>query len=790
MLERGSLVKATSFSSHNLAGRALFFSSNCSGSHLPTTCSYSLYSMNAGILVPDNQQGSAASGGGILTLGPGGEIQIEGSGGAEPYVIPDGDGPFATISVFSVTTLPATALSPSMATSPSMANSVPISSSQGTSSFSPSEGASTLVETSTVTALSPSQSRQQTSGTLTTIATSASPTTSSSAKKSALRTSVSIITSTLASSRVSSTISRSFTPSVASSSYTSVQSIVIASSSSFLRSSPFSASSAILTATATNSSTLSSSTSGSQAPSETFFAPPINTNTANLNVHDPPFYVGIVLGTIAGIALVAALVGWLIRCKAKRRRAARTVVPWARSDADDGRLEAGHGDIDRLAIGAMHLGSREDLAHVQAWSPRGDRDVGEPRRSESYLNGSTYSLHNHSIPGHTLFSDESLGALSAFEGNNGPGLRPNCTLRQLPSHLIDESFAARARREQEALKYAQYYGRPMPERTINGRFPTRLGQEYDLGSHSDQDSSKRSMVERLRNLGKPSEPSLEDIGPLPTPGAPSDGKEEVEPWASTFKTSLVNAFNSVAANLSRAPHMELGDDNLTALPRRATRKSVRNAFCDEKSEGGSDLFRYGSTSTVASKPWTLEENPDGSGVVHLHISGDEIPRRPSMPPPNLSFGDGESIYDAHGSDFHRMRSGESQIPLIASSKPLPAFIRPETHLSRGFHENVNETPASRESSMHSTFPSRRRNPVRVRPCTTAGINRSSSLSTRNQQRECTDSVVIESDSIWKLPSTDSNFGSEYSSATLDTAAIQALNNRHKGRKLEGLSAAP
>ena len=751
--------------------------------------------MNAGILIPDNQQGSATSGGGILTLGPGGEIQIEGSDGAEPYVIPDGDGPFATISVFSVTTLPATALSPSMATAPSMANSVSISLSQGTSSFSPSEGASTLVETSTVTALSPSQSRQKTSGTLTSIATSASPTTSLSAEKSALHTSVSIITSTLASSsRVSSTISRSFTPSVASSSYTSVQSVVIASSSSFLSSSPFSASSAILTATATNSSTLSSSTSGNQAPSETFFAPPINTNTANLNVHDPPFYVGVVLGTIAGIALVAALVAWLIRCKAKRRRAARTVVPWAISDADDGRLEAGHGDIDGLAIGAMHLGSREDLAHVQAWSPRGDRDVGEPRRSESYLNGSTYSLHNHSIPGHALFSDESLGALSAFEGNNGPRLRPNRTLRQLPSHLIDESFAARARREEEALKYAQYYGRPMPERTINGRFPTclgssppqRLGQEHNLGFHWDQDSPKRSMVERLRNLGKPSEPSLEDIGPLPTPGAPlSDGKEEVEPWASTFKTSLVNAFNSVAANLSRAPHMELGDDNLTALPRRATRKSVRNAFCDEKTKGGGGLFRYGSTSTVASKPWTLEENPNGSGVVHLHISGNEIPRRPPMPPPNLSFGDGESIYDAHGSDFHRMRSGESQIPLIASSKPPPAFIRPETHLSRGLHENVNESLASRESSMYSTFPSRRRNPVHARPCTAAGINSFSSLSTRNQQRECTDSVVIEPDSIWKLPSTDSNSGSEYSSATLDTAAVQALNNRHKGRKLEG-----
>ena len=508
-------------------------------------------------------------------------------------------------------------------------------------------------------------------------------------------------------------------------------------------------------------------------------------------MHDPPFYVGVILGTIAGIALLAALVAWLIRCKAKRRRVARTVVPWAISDADDGRLEAGHGGVDRLAIGAMNLGSREDLAHVQAWSPRGDRDVGEPRRSESYLNGSTYSLHNHSIPGHTLFSDESLGALSAFEGNDGPGLRPKRTLRQLPSHLMDESFVARARREEEALKYAQYYGRPMPERTVNGRFPTcsggspphHLSQEgHNLGSHWDQGSPKRSMVERLRNLGKPAEPSLEDIGPLPTPGAPlGDGKEEVEPWASTFKTSLVNAFNSVAANISRAPHTEIGDDNLT--PRRATRKSVRNAFCDEKTDGGKVLFRHGSTSTVESKPWTLEENPDGPGVVHLHNFGNEIPRRPSMPPPNLSFGDGESIYDADDSDFRRMLSGESQIPLIASSKPPPAFILPEARLSRGLHENFKESPASRENGTRSTFPSRRRNRVRARPYTPAGINRFSSLSARNQRVECIDSVVIEPDLISKLPSTNSNPGSEYS--TLDAAIAQALKNRHKGRKLEG-----
>ena len=87
------------------------------------------------------------------------------------------------------------------------------------------------------------------------------------------------------------------------------------------------------------------------------------------------------------------------------------MVRWTRFEGeDDGRLGAGHGGVDRLAVGAMKFGSQEDLAHVQVWSPWEDRDVGEPRRSESYMNRSTYSLRNSSVPGHNFFSDGYLGA--------------------------------------------------------------------------------------------------------------------------------------------------------------------------------------------------------------------------------------------------------------------------------------------------------------------------------------------------------------------------------------------
>ena len=88
----------------------------------------------------------------------------------------------------------------------------------------------------------------------------------------------------------------------------------------------------------------------------------------------------------------------------------------------------------------MHLGSREDLADVQAWSPRGDRDVGdsEPRRAESGKNGSSHILQNHPcMPEYCLFSDNSIRSFASFfEGYSTASLLPHDNLHQLPSHLI------------------------------------------------------------------------------------------------------------------------------------------------------------------------------------------------------------------------------------------------------------------------------------------------------------------------------------------------------------------
>ncbi|KAF8961657.1 hypothetical protein BDZ97DRAFT_1828401 [Flammula alnicola] len=772
--------------------------------------------MDAGIPLHVHQQFASSDDTTVITLGPSGQVQMADSGGTLPLpsvpdVVPSDENQLSTTPDFPVTTAPITQISPSMPTS------VNVPPTRDLQSYSMSEGFSSsprsslyLISTASLT------STKQASMVFTAGTSSSFPTSVLSTTKSLSSSSNSFLVSTLVSSSwISSTVSRSITSSLsATSSSISTFTITVASSSSSLSSSAASSSYSLSSSLVSYSSILASSTSSGQVPSETIVAPPLPAKASNLNVHNPPFYIGIALGTIVAIAILAALIAWLIRLQShsKRRRSARTIVPWARSsDEGNGGLEAGHGgfELDNAAVGAMNLGSREDLAHVQAWSPRGDRDVGEPKRSESYVNRSTYSLHDHSIPGHTLFSDNSLGY-----GYPGSAVHPNGALRHLPSHLIDEDIAARAHQEDGSF-YSNHYGRPMSlqsgvspglnpcygpprESAIKPRFLGLEGRGLDLPWNQNPGGPPpRSMVDRLRNLGKPpTEPPWEELGPLPTPGGHPSGRDEVEPWSSSFKTSLVNAFNAVAANLAGAPQMK-EDDKLTAPPSRTSRKSIRDTVWEERGKG---LSRDGSTSTINSKAWTLEETRDGAGIVRLHIADlqgykhGSTPARPSMPGPALSFGDGESIStcDDRSADFHRVHTQESQIPLIASSRPQPALIRPQAYLTRrGSDDTFNGNVVSRNSSVYSSASTRAGVRTRqIAPELPRIPSRSDALQLPSfegghkvEDDSNLDSIVIEPDAISRLSSSDSSVGADGSLAgtrsAVDVAAARALKDRQK-----------
>ncbi|PPQ68441.1 hypothetical protein CVT25_007835 [Psilocybe cyanescens] len=746
----------------------------------------------------------------LFTLDPDGGLQVSQNDGgsaqpAAPYVI-TGDSPPSTFGpALPVTTaIPITQVSPSIATPPpSILSQDLLSQTAGadTSNIASSTDSPAAV---VFTGSSSSPPTQPTSSTVTvTVYPSSESTRTLVSEASTLLSSSRTVSATSSSSYISSTMlsSQSSSMTMISISTSSTQTIVVSSFSSVITSSSssvftFSSSSSI------NSSAIATSTSSDQTPTETVTAPPLPGTGSNLNVHSPPYYVGIVLGTIAGIALLAALIAWWFRLKshARRKRWAKTFVPWGRAgNDDDGGLEAGKSK-DGYYSGpyGLNFASREDMAHLQAWTPRGDRDVGEPKRSESYLNGSTWSLHDHSIPGHNLFSAESFGAISSIDGYTPAGVRHKYSQRHLPAYLGGQGPGTRGLRD-DASTYSNDHRRPL---TVVNNVPSSLKPAYvssgeykppvtGLEEDGRPDVPHRSMMERLRNRGRPpTEAPWEELGPLPTPG----GSPQVvtnEAWASSIRSGLANAFNAVAANLSAAasaPRMTKNDKS--NLASRTTRKSVRDTVWDEKTPSKDGLFRGDSLSTVTSKAWTLEDTGDGAGIVHFRMKdGDlvsKISQRPTMPTPNLSFGDGDSIsmYSERDSDFHRVPTQESQIPLIASSRPLAAHVRTDGYLSRrDSSETISGRYVSRNSTTRSAAPTRSRrrmdhasNVPRVPP----GIN----VHRANDEEH--DSVVIQPDETSRssssntslLRSTIDGHSEHMERAELD-AASQALRERQR-----------
>ena len=539
------------------------------------------------------------------------------------------------------------------------------------------------------------------------------------------------------------------------------------------------------------------SSSTTNVVKNTVLSSPISFTPANLSAHNPSFYVAIVLGTVAGIACLCALIAWFIRCRrhVKCRHAARSLkLPWSKPVDDSWGLESSRdcpgsdSDVDTTAISAMHLGSREDLANVQAWSPRGDRDVGEPRRAENGDNGSTYSLKNHHIPEYCLFSDDSVRSFVSSEGYSTASLLPHHNLRQLPSHLIDQELVARVSRERASLRSNDNVDRmdfPIhtdrdcgtPRETMNKpRFLSLRGNGLSVPWHPNS-SGTRSMVERLRNHhGKLAEPPWEQISPRQNlDEIDKDVEADSGTWSNSFKSSLVSAFNAVAANLSSAVGTpQMNGNGLTSAPsKRTAHKSVRDTFWDENVLKAKELSRETSVSTMTSSAWTLEETREGAGVVHLFIPGTQVCgdepviQRPHLSGPTLSFGDRDDIIS--DCDDNRPRMVEHpQVPLIASERPPPAVIRPDRYHAR--HNNtrilVNPSLSRAGSSNYSTM-----SMINIGAQTTS---RSGSLSIPNPYNvnDSSDSIV-EPTQISRLSSSDSSITS------LDgtTGVIEALKER-------------
>ncbi|KAK0242176.1 hypothetical protein EDD85DRAFT_810256 [Armillaria nabsnona] len=219
------------------------------------------------------------------------------------------------------------------------------------------------------TSLSSSSATTAPSSSASSVISPTTPTSSSTIATSSSSLSVDSVSSS-SSSFLSSSDSSSASVSVASS--TSVSSAAITSASSSTESPTAAPTSSFPSTTDTASTTSSTTPPVLAAPTVS----PSSTNYATISTHSPPFYVGIIFGTIVAIAILAALVAWYFRMKSDRRKRDDLLnVAWANNNV----LE------DWQTNGGL-------------WEPRGDRDVGEPKRGTNFI-------------GHpTLLTTEGLGA--------------------------------------------------------------------------------------------------------------------------------------------------------------------------------------------------------------------------------------------------------------------------------------------------------------------------------------------------------------------------------------------
>ncbi|KAG5640770.1 hypothetical protein DXG03_007247 [Asterophora parasitica] len=430
--------------------------------------------------------------------------------------------------------------------------------------------------------------------------------------------------------------------------------------------SPTIASSSLTSQATTESSSTDASTdtlSTSPLPSS---VPAVDEDVTSRDAnHHAPFYVAIVVGAIVAVGLVAAILAWMIRLRlhAKRRHSALN-VPWAHHVHEDG-LEEG---CDAMFIGKPidRIGSG-DISSQDAipWEPRGDRDVGEPKRSNSYVRGSRSS--------HLFNPFANTPPYPVVAESVAPYQMP---MQTDPDGSLDGYHSAAS--TLGPLQVANMApgdaspGTPPPE-------PHDASPPRFLGLNGESlrvpwTSMGRSASRRQGGTG-----NWEHL-PMPGETQKSDGTAVAtyDSWTASLKSNLTNAFNAVASTLPSGPSLMKSsgahdDDILSPRPQQGagSRSMTARSNFSGVSFNGNPLSR---NTTGSSMPWSLEERDDGTGRVHFHgraLNGYGY-GRPQMLGSLATL----DFPSSAGTSIYRASTQDSHAPLVARL-PQSALLRPD-----------------------------------------------------------------------------------------------------------------
>ncbi|KAL1682086.1 hypothetical protein EV122DRAFT_274534 [Schizophyllum commune] len=328
----------------------------------------------------------------------------------------------------------------------------------------------------------------------------------------------------------------------------------IASSTSPSSTASSTASSSTLTSLSNTSSAASSSATLSSSTAAHISATPSAVLSSTQSQHGPPFYIGLSLLGIAAVAIVAALIAWLVRMRSvsrRRRYAASINIPWA-DDADNHSFSNdktngyAFNHATSTFIHSSEKASPPELAHLPSAMDSRDH-LGARQLQITNMNPGD----NHSVP--------SSGVPSPHPNEDMGTPRAQFAPRYLAvgDGGLDVPWAAPQMR-------------PTLSARLRGRWKAQDTGEHDAVPFDGQPAfNQQSAFDRR----------LEQPPSIQAPDTADGG------WTSTLRQSVVNAFTyALPATLVAGPAAGGQADNLTAggPPSRAStrRASVRRTARD------------------------------------------------------------------------------------------------------------------------------------------------------------------------------------------------------------------
>ncbi|KAF7321156.1 hypothetical protein HMN09_00203700 [Mycena chlorophos] len=402
---------------------------------------------------------------------------------------------------------------------------------------------------------------------------------------------------------------------------------LLPSTSSFWSSSSLPSSSSSLVSTSSSALSLSSySPSSTSIVAPTSFPSPSNSATPHLD-HGALFYASVSLGVLSIIASIAGAVTYCIRI---RRQAKRNPIAW-----------------DPVTIPQPE--QKPDIVFVPDLTLAGDRDVGEPKRSNStlahaYEEQSYYSPHQ--IP--PLADSAAYPLPPVAPHSDGPYLLPANGPTHTPS-LSRSRISSRTGSIRSNLASASTLrvANPAP-----GAQQLRSDAEYD--DYLDRPVGTPREIETRPRFMSLSGPGL-DVPWRPEEDA--SRAQESEGWTQTLRASVLNAFQAVAGFGSEP------EDHLTRLPSVA-RRERRQSVSRERREIGWARF-------------AAEEVSVSDAASYLTAAQPDDPRFLAPPTVVLPRGSGPWSSSSGSSVASGMSigSGSSQVPLIVKPRPAMTMSR-------------------------------------------------------------------------------------------------------------------